>query len=200
MLDRREVARQRMARAEWEMKRRRIVADSVAHAKGIAEDLLSLGLESAARAAREQLPDSREERLWLEVEGIYAAEIRRREKARRDAEPKHPLCGVCGCRHDPQFTQIIVGGRRKKQLGAPENPIRLNGVLPEIFGRIHHAHAHGLNGLKTAALRELLLGYGEHPSKAFYDLHQVPAYRLLFVTGKPRGVIKLRFAPAPPPT
>ena len=92
-------------------------------------------------------------------------------------------CPVCGYTHDRGFTQILVPGH---------DPMTIAGVLPDIFRCVHTAHEKGLARLSTKD-DELLGrcgGYG-HPSKAFHDLRQSAAYKILFDTSR-RGFIALR--------
>ena len=94
-------------------------------------------------------------------------------------------CPVCGWMHNRGFTQMKI-----------ENceAISLGGILPEIVRLVHEAHEKGFNGLSTKddALLETCGGYG-NPCKAFDDLNQRTAYKLLFDTRR-RGFISLHGA------
>ncbi len=92
-------------------------------------------------------------------------------------------CPVCGCTHDRSFTQVVVSGHE---------PITIAGVLPDILRCVHAAHEKGLPRLSTKddELLRLCGGYS-HPSKAFYDLGQREAYKIIFDTSR-RGFIAMR--------
>jgi hypothetical protein len=103
-----------------------------------------------------------------------------------DGEPKlDHRCPTCDCTHDREFTQIVVPGHA---------PITIAGVLPDIVRCVHAAHEKGLPRLSTKDddLLRRCGGYGS-PSKAFYDLRQSAAYKVLFDTSR-RGFIALRAA------
>ena len=92
-------------------------------------------------------------------------------------------CPTCGCTHDRGFTQVIVPGHA---------PVTIAGVLPDIVRCVHAAHEKGFLRLSTKDddLLRTCGGYS-HPSKAFYDLGQREAYRVIFDTSR-RGFIALR--------
>jgi hypothetical protein len=92
-------------------------------------------------------------------------------------------CPVCGFAHDHAFTQILVPGHAS---------ITIAGALPDIVRCVHTAHEKGLPYLSTKDddLLRRCGGYG-HPSKAFHDLRQSGAYKVLFDTSR-RGFIALR--------
>jgi len=94
-----------------------------------------------------------------------------------------PHCSVCGFAHDAAFTQIIVPGLP---------PVTIAGVLPDIVRCVHAAHEKGFARLSTKDddLLRRCGGY-RHPSKAFHDLGQSGAYKVLFDTSR-RGFIALR--------
>jgi len=94
-------------------------------------------------------------------------------------------CGVCGCLHDPGFSQI--------RMNCFEG-IRLGGVLPDIVRVVHRAHENGFAGLssKDGELLKTCGGY-RHPCKAFDDLKRRREYQLLF-DARRRGFISLRGA------
>jgi hypothetical protein len=92
-------------------------------------------------------------------------------------------CPVCCFAHDHAFTQILVPGHA---------PITIAGALPDIVRCVHAAHEKGFPRLSTKddGLLRRCGGYG-HPSKAFHDLRQSGAYKVLFDTSR-RGFIALR--------
>ena len=92
-------------------------------------------------------------------------------------------CPTCGCTHDAGFTQILVPGHES---------ITLAGALPDIVRCVHAAHEKGFPRLSTKD-ENLLRRCGSYrnPCKAFYDLRQRAAYRVLFDTSR-RGFIALR--------
>lgn len=196
MLDSREKGRLLKTRVEAEVRRNRILLDAAQHAKRAATRDLPHLHQATISHARRTLTAPDEQRLWLDVAELYTREMTRRRTVSRPRTTAHPACNVCGWRHDDDFAEITIPGRRGRQLGSAMNPVRLTGVLPEIVAAVHAAHASGLTGLRTAKLHDRLAGYGEHPSKAFYDLHQTQAYRLLLTVGRPRGLIRLRPANA----
>ena len=98
---------------------------------------------------------------------------------------KGEACPVCGWIHDAGLTQIKIAGA---------DPISLSGLLPDIVRLVHRAHEKGLAGVSTKddTLVKICGGY-KHPCKAFDDLNQRAAYKLLFDTSR-RGFISLRGA------
>ena len=71
-------------------------------------------------------------------------------------------------------------------------PVTLAGALPDIVRCVHAAHEKGFPRLSTkddGLLRRC--GSYRYPSKAFYDLGQSAAYKVLFDTSR-RGFIALR--------
>lgn len=111
---------------------------------------------------------------------------------RADAEVKLPPCEVCGWIHNPDFSVMVNPNAAGKKLGAKDNPITLTGILPQIIEAVHKAHEEGLPRLATTKLKGLCAAYGEHPSKAFHDLHKKQEYRALLLTNQPRGFISIR--------
>ena len=94
-------------------------------------------------------------------------------------------CAVCGWQHDAGFTQVRLD---------EAEVVCLRGVLPDIVALVHRTHERGLPALSTKddELLEVCRGY-MHPCKAFDDLKQRAAYKLLFDTSR-RGFISLRGA------
>ncbi len=103
------------------------------------------------------------------------------EEARNELRDRP--CPVCGFAHDHAFTQILVPGHAS---------ITIAGALPDIVRCVHTAHEKGFPRLSTKDddLLRRCGGYG-HPSKAFHDLRQSEAYKVLFDTSR-RGFIALR--------
>ncbi len=102
--------------------------------------------------------------------------------------PQSDACATCGWTHDRGFMEIRVPGYER---------FSLPGVLPDIVRCVHNTHEKGVArlGMKDETLVKACGGYF-HPSKAFYDLGQRDAYRVLFNTSR-RGFISLRGLVAP---
>lgn len=119
----------------------------------------------------------------VQNERLIAAQAGHRERPspERENQPGSTACRVCHWRHDANFTQVLIPGKKI---------ITLSGILPDIVACIHGEHEKGLPWLSTKDDRLVRCCGGGGPiSKAFYDRGQREAYRILFV--KKRGFIAL---------